>query len=127
MCLMQEGRKCHLRPSCTNFRQMCVMQERHKCLLRLSCIKQLISFNSPCFGFTPTVHTKNSFKWNIKTNYKHILGTILNITTYPVFYNGKQHLYSTFAFRHFHNGYCKNVISGTCDPLALTGNCGLHL
>ena len=68
MCLMQEGRKCHLRPSCTNFRQMCVMQERHKCHLRPSCIKQLISLNSPCFGFTPTVHTKNSFKWNIKTN-----------------------------------------------------------
>ena len=89
MCLMQEGRKCHLRPYCTNFRQMCVMQERHKCHLRPSCIKQLISLNSPCFGFTPTVHTKNSFKWNIKTNYNHILGTILNITNYPVFYNGK--------------------------------------
>ena len=68
MFLMQEGRKCHLRPSCTNFRQMWVMQERHKCHLRPSCIKQLVSLNSPCFGFTPTVHTKNSFKWNIKTN-----------------------------------------------------------
>ena len=68
MCLMQEGRKCHLRPSCTNFWQMCLMQERHKCHLRSSCIKQLIFLNSPCFGFIPTFHTKNIFKWNIKTN-----------------------------------------------------------
>ena len=30
--------------------------------------KVLSKMCSPCFGFTPTVHTKNSFKWNIKTN-----------------------------------------------------------
>ena len=35
--------------------------------------------------------------------------------------------YDPRAFRHFHNGYCKTVISGTCDPLALNGKCGLHL
>ena len=35
--------------------------------------------------------------------------------------------YDPLTFRHFHNGYCKTVISGTCDPLALNGNCGLHL
>ena len=61
MCLMQEGRKCHLRPSCTNFWQMCLMQERHKCHLWPSCTKQLISLNSPSFGFIPTFHTNNTF------------------------------------------------------------------
>ena len=70
MCLMQEGRKCHLRPSCTNFRQMCVMQERHKCRLRPSCIKQLISLNSTCFGFTPTVHTHKKFQMEYKDKLK---------------------------------------------------------
>ena len=68
MCLMQEGRKCHLRPSCTNFWQMCLLQERHKCHLRPSCTKQLISLNSPCFGFIPTFQTKNIFIWNMETN-----------------------------------------------------------
>ena len=66
MCLMQEGRKCHLRPSCTNFWQMCLMQERYKYHLRPSCIKQLISLNSPCFGFIPTFHRKKYFQMEYK-------------------------------------------------------------
>ena len=80
MCLSQEDRKCHLRPSCTNVWQMWLMQEGHKCYLRPSCIKQLISLISECFGFIFTFHTQKIFKWNIKTNKKHILGTALNIT-----------------------------------------------
>ena len=68
------------------------MQERHKCHLRPSCIKQLISLIKPLFFFL-VLYTlfkqKNNFKWDIKTNEKHILGTILNIINYPVFYDGK--------------------------------------
>ena len=90
MCLMQEGRKCHLRPSCTNFWQMCLMQERHKCHLRPSCTTQLISSNSPCFGFYTHFSHKKYFQMENKDKLlKHILGILQNITNYPVFYNGK--------------------------------------
>ena len=103
--------------------RICFMHQGLKWHLRLSCIKQqilLISHFCDLKFIFETNYFQIEYQEKLETHFGYFtkyykLSCVLWWKVYICSYD-------PLAFRHFQNGSCKTIVSGTCDPLPLNEN-----